>query len=140
MEKGILSVAGLRSDIKAIEREASLFVPTNFAGRSEAIDFLDFHIIDRISGLLQHGGSQGESPSSSQGDSPSGSQGGSAGALELLRERAERIKGELEKIDSSLMERVRGEIATGISAGASFGEMIRRLCGERETHGHDETG
>jgi hypothetical protein len=120
MEKGILSVAGLRSDIQAIEREASLFVPTNFVGRSEAIDFLDFHIIDRISGLLQHGGPEGR--------------------LELLRARAARIKDELEKIDSCLFEQVRGEIATGMFAGASFGEMIRRLCGAGGTHGHDETG
>jgi hypothetical protein len=118
MEKGILSVAGLRSDIQAIEREASLFVPTNFAGRSEAIDFLDFHIIDRISGLLQHGSSQGESPGGSQGASP--------GELELLRARAVRIKDELEKIDSSLFERIRAEIAEGVRPG-SFGRMISEL-------------
>jgi hypothetical protein len=120
MEKGILSVTGLRSDIQAIEREASLFVLTNFAGRSEAIDFLDFHIIDRISGLLQYGGREGE--------------------LELLLAQAVRIKDELEKIDRCLFERIRGEIATGMFAGAFFGEMIRRLCGAGGTHGHDETG
>jgi hypothetical protein len=140
MEKGIPSVAGLRSDIQAIERAASLFVPTNFVGRSEAIDFLDFHIIDRISGLLPHGGPEGGQLGGPEDGPLGGPQGASLGELEPLRERAERLKNELEKIDSSLMERIREQIADGIPPGSSFEEMIRRLCGERGTHGQDEMG
>ena len=103
-EDGIVAV--LYADLRIIEEDKSLFVEANFAGRSEAVDFLDFHIIDRISGLLEQSGSRPE--------------------LELLRVRAERIKAELEEIDTCLFERVRGELAAGVRPG-SFERMTRGL-------------
>ena len=105
-KKTIKKLAQLANEIRSIEGDESLFVETNFAGRSEAIDFLDFHIIDRIDGLLAHGSHQDE--------------------LELLLERAKRTKAELERTDKNLFERVRGEIAAGIRSG-SFERMIRGL-------------
>jgi Histone methylation protein DOT1 len=105
-KKIIKKLAHLANDLLAIEGDASLFVEVNFAGRSEAIDFLDFHVIDRINGLLEQRGSRDE--------------------LELLRARAERIKAELETIDTCLFERVRGEIAAGVRPG-TFEAMIRGL-------------
>jgi hypothetical protein len=105
-KKTIKKLAQLANEIRAIEADESLFVETNFAGRSEAIDFLDFHIIDRINGLLAQGGAHGE--------------------LEALRERAALIKGSLERIDTCLFERVREEIAAGVRPG-SFERMIRGL-------------
>ena len=117
-EDGI--VAGLCADLRIIEEDKSLFVEANFAGRSEAVDFLDFHIIDRISGLWEQSGSRPE--------------------LELLRERAERIKAELEEIDACLFERVRSAIATGVPPGSSFEAMIRGLGGAGAEHRRDEMG
>lgn len=117
-EDGI--VAGLCADLRIIEEDESLFVAANFIGRSEVIDIIDFHLIDRISGLLL--------------------QYGSRAGLELLRERAERIKGELEKIDNCLFERVRSAIATGVPPGSSFEAMIRGLGGAGAEHRRDEMG
>ena len=113
-------VAGLYADLRIIEEDESLFVAANFIGRSEAIDFIDFHIIDRISGLLL--------------------QYGSRAGLELLRERAERIKAELEEIDNCLFERVRSAIAAGVPPGSSFEGMIRCLGGAGAEHRRDEMG
>lgn len=115
MKKEAIIVGELRSDLWAIELDDALFAETNFGRRSEAIDFLDFHIIDRISGLLAQGGKD---------------------ELGLLREWAERIKGELEKIDRRLFERVREEIAAGARRGSVFEEMIRGLLPET-TAAHD---
>jgi hypothetical protein len=96
----------LANEIRAIEVDESLFVEANFAGRSETIDFLDYHIIDRIKSLLEQDSDRVE--------------------LELLRERAKRMETELEKIDTCMFERVRGEIAAGVRPG-SFERLIRGL-------------
>jgi Histone methylation protein DOT1 len=105
-KKIIKKLAHLANDLLAIEEDESLFVEMNFAGRSEAIDFLDFHVIERINGLLEQSGSQPD--------------------MELLRVRAERIKAELETVDICLFGRIRGEIAAGARPG-SFEPMIRGL-------------
>jgi hypothetical protein len=105
-KKIIKKLAQLANEIQAIESDGALLEETNFAGRSEAIDFLDFHIIDRINGLLAQGSHPDE--------------------LELLRARAARIKASLERIDTSLFERVREEIAAGVRCG-SFERIIRGL-------------
>ena len=132
MKKEDLIVARLCADLRPIEADESLFVAANFIGRSEAIDFIDFHIIDRISGLLLQYGSQA--------------------VMQLLRERAERIKGKLEEIDTCLFERVRSAIAAGMQAGSSFDGaagappgssfegMIRGLVGAGAEHRQDEMG
>ncbi len=99
-------VAGLCAELRALEGDRTLLEETNFAARSEAIDFLDFHVIDRINGLLVHDEAHG--------------------GLEALRERAESVKASLEKIDIRLFERVRGEIAAGMRSG-SFERLIRGL-------------
>ncbi len=97
----------MHSELLAIEGNATLFEDTNFAGRSAVIDFLEFHVIDRIGVLLAQGGWQDK--------------------LKLLRKRAERIKDDLEKIDRCLLARVRAEIAAGRHRGPAFEDMIRRL-------------
>jgi SAM-dependent methyltransferase len=106
MKKEDFIVAGLGADLSGIEEDESVYAATNFAGRSEAIDILDFHIIDRIKGLLEQDSDRVE--------------------LELLRERAERIETSLEKIDTGLFERVRGEIAASVRPGL-FERMIYGL-------------
>jgi hypothetical protein len=105
-KKIIKKLAQLANEIQAIEAEGALLEEANFAGRSEAIDFLDFHIIDRINGLLAQGSHPDE--------------------LELLRTRAERIRAELETIDTCLFERVREEIAAGVRSG-SLERIVRGL-------------
>src|SRR5438046_185641 len=43
----------IQSDIAAIENNSALYEETNFDSRAEAIDYIEFNIIDRIEGLLQ---------------------------------------------------------------------------------------
>jgi Histone methylation protein DOT1 len=117
----IKKLAQLANEIRAIEAKGTLLEETNFAGRSEAIDFLDFHIIDRIDGLLAEDGHRGDRH---------------RGELELIRERAERAKAGLERIDIRLFERVRGEIAAGVRCG-SLERMIPGLVDHTAT---DERG
>jgi hypothetical protein len=38
----------IQSDIEAIEKNEALNEEANFVDRAEAIDFIEFHIIDRI--------------------------------------------------------------------------------------------
>jgi SAM-dependent methyltransferase len=112
-------LAALQSGIWSIEEGEKLRVERNFAGRSAAIDFLDFQILDRIGGLLER-----QVPTA---------------VLELLRERAVRIKGELEAINLCLFERLREQIAAGLQPG-SFERMIRGLPGDAgapEGRGYD---
>ncbi len=106
MKKEDHIVAGLCAGLQAIEGDRALLQETNFAARSEAIDFLDFHVIERINGLLE----QDSHPDDLKG----------------LLKRAEGIKVSLEKIDTRLFERVREEVAAGVRSG-SFERMIRGL-------------
>ncbi|HEY4061289.1 MAG TPA: hypothetical protein VGM30_05290 [Puia sp.] len=105
----ILTLSGIRSDIRAIEEAAALFEEANFSGRAEAMDLIDFHIIDRIDGLLATGEPEGE--------------------LEFLKRRAEKVKRELERIDGDLFARLREGIRTGLYKGPSFREMVRGYTG-----------
>ncbi len=42
------------SDIKSIGNDALLYPAKNFNARSEAIDFIEFHVLDRINALLEN--------------------------------------------------------------------------------------
>lgn len=99
----------MRSEIDAIEGNAALYEATNFNRRADAIDFLEFHVIDRIEGLLQNGGPRDK--------------------LHLLQQHAEKVKHRLEKIDTALFDQLRENIRTGAYRGSSFGEMIGNYLG-----------
>jgi len=102
----IMVLAEIQADIQAIEDDGAIYQETNFNRRANAIDFLDFHIIDRIEGLLQNPEQKEE--------------------LTILQQRAEKVKDDLEKIDANLFKQLREKIRTGIYTGASFREMIGR--------------
>jgi precorrin-6B methylase 2 len=102
-------ISEIESDILSIEKNASIFEETGFDARADAIDFIDFHIIDRLESLLQD---------SMQSED-----------LDILKQRAERIKHELEKIDVSLFTQLREMIRIGIYKGSSFKEMTGKYLG-----------
>ena len=81
------------SAIEAIEGNGSLNEEASFVARAEAVDFIEFHIIDRIEGLLR-GNDQ-------------------AKGLEELKQRAESLKGRLEEINERLFQRLRADIRSG---------------------------
>jgi len=102
--QSIMVLAEIQADIQAIEQDEAIYQEINFNSRANAIDFIDFHIIDRIEGLLQN-------PEQTE-------------ELNILQQRAEKVKSELETIDSNLFKQLREKIRTGMYTGASFRETI----------------
>ncbi len=80
----------IQTDIIKIEKNISLYEENNFYGRYDAIDFIEFNIIDRIEGLLQK--------------SDHGEQ------LHALKIRAELCKSNLEETDRKFYHGIREEI------------------------------
>jgi len=95
----------IESDIRAFEQNAALYIETNFSERTDALDFIDFHIIDRIEGL----------PTNNN--------------LAALKRKAEHIKCKLEKINVLLFARLRENIRDGVYTGSSFKKMIEKYNG-----------
>ncbi|KAA2244443.1 hypothetical protein F0L74_00195 [Chitinophaga agrisoli] len=97
-------ISDIQSDIRAIEEDAALHTATNFDNRANAIDFIDFHIIDRIDGLLQTAPLE---------------------ELAVLRQRAVALKSSLEAVDTTLFAQLREQIRRKVYTGPAFLEMIR---------------
>lgn len=99
----------IQSAIEAIEQHAALYEETNFGGRVEAIDYIEFHVIDRIDGRLQT-----KQPSE-----------------ELIRliQYAESVKRRLEHIDAALFRRLRTDIRGGACTGAALKALIDTYVG-----------
>jgi tRNA/tmRNA/rRNA uracil-C5-methylase (TrmA/RlmC/RlmD family) len=87
-----LSYREIESAIQLIEQNGSLGKEENFAARAEALDFIEFHVVDRIEGLLLN--DRGKD-------------------LETLRQRAESLKNRLEKVNEKLFQRLRATIRAG---------------------------
>jgi SAM-dependent methyltransferase len=102
-------ISEIQYDIRAIEDDAALYDETNFDNRANAIDFIDFHIIDRIEGLLLNAEFKEQ--------------------LNTLKQRAETIQRELKKIDTNLFIQLRKKISSGIYTKLSFTEMICKYIG-----------
>ncbi len=100
----LLVITEIQSDIEAIEENSAFYEEINFNSRTDAIDLLEFHVIDRIEGLLQDTAF--------------------AESLHALKQRAEKTKYDLERIDINLFKRLQEEIAAGIYKKDSFLEMI----------------
>ncbi len=99
-------VDDVQRDIEAIENNPLLFEVTNFNKRNEAIDFIDFHIVDRIEGLL---------PETDHSDE-----------LLLLKSRAEKIKAALEAIDAKLFQKLQANIRNGVYTSEGFKDLIHK--------------
>lgn len=100
------SVSEIQSQIETIEGDTTLAEEANFESRTEALDFIEFHIIDRIEGLQEHGTINNK--------------------LQTLKHRAEKVKLELEKIDINLFELLREDIRDKNYIKSSFKNLIGR--------------
>jgi SAM-dependent methyltransferase len=113
--ESILAISDIQSGIRSIEREPALREEANFMSRMEAIDFLDFHIIDRIEGWLQKEGPNEKLSILEK--------------LPILKNRAEQAKRELEMIDINMFQQLREKIRTGTYTHPSFRDMIHLYLG-----------
>lgn len=100
----------IRSDLQAIEDNADIYDETHFSTRADTIDFIDFHIISRIEGLLLTNVPTTE--------------------FEILKQRAEHAKHRLEEVDNVLFKQLREQIRSGSYAQASFKAMVRQYLEE----------
>jgi len=107
--KSVGAVSEIQSQIEAIEGDETLYVETNFDSRADVIDFIDFHIIDRIGGLQQKGQLKKK--------------------LDILKHRAEKVKCELEKIDINLFKHLREKISINNYINSPFEKVIRKSLG-----------
>jgi hypothetical protein len=99
----------IEADIQEIENNAKLHEESSFAIRQEAIDFIEFHVIDRIDILLQNDNHSEQ--------------------LILLKKRARKIKGRLEIIDFNLFQQIREGIRFGLYNGGRFRGLIEEYFG-----------
>lgn len=88
--------------LEAIEGADTLYEEASFGSRLEALDTIEFSILERVEGLLA---------ADSRAD-----------ALVSLQQRAETVRSHLEAVDDSLFRRLRA----GISSGALRGTELRR--------------
>ena len=102
-------ISEIQSDIQALEENDTLYEETNFDCRADAIDFIDFHIIDRIEGLLQKTELKKK--------------------IYILKQRTEKLKCKLKEIDTNLFEQLREKIRKGICTKSSFQQMILKYTG-----------
>jgi hypothetical protein len=110
----------IESDIKGIEKNGALYEEKNFDGRVEAIDYIEFNIIDRIEGLLQTINQPEE--------------------LAALKQAAERVKRQLEEVDDKLFQRLRVNIRDGSCIGTALKDLIDEYVGGDPKKQHDEIG
>jgi hypothetical protein len=96
----------IQADIRALEKDTVLYEDENFDQRLDAIDFLEVHIIDHIETLIEKTARPNQ--------------------LILLKQRAEKVKLELEAIDNNLFKKLRADIR---SKGCS-GEQFKNLVGK----------
>jgi SAM-dependent methyltransferase len=94
----------IQSDLREIEENASLYEEKNFEKRIEVIDFIGFQIMDRVEELQRM---------TTQPDKRTG-----------LRYRAEKVKSQLEEIDSRLFQRLRTTIRKKGCRGNEFKDLI----------------
>lgn len=94
----------LQVDIEEVAQNGGLWEELNFESRIEAVDYLDFHVIERIDGLLQ----TSEPPA----------------ALLPLKQRAEALKCQLEAINTTVFERIRAAIRLGHYRGTTLLNLI----------------
>src|SRR5579872_7083584 len=99
-----MTVFEIQTDIEEIEQDSSVYEEESFDKRIEAIDIIDFQIIDQIENLLQKNRQ--------------------AGDLILLKTRAEKVKSELEEINFNLFQKLRADMRKGIYTGKAFKKLV----------------
>lgn len=97
-------VDDIENDIVVLEHNTLLLEEKNFDKRIDAIDFIDFHILDRIEGLLTETNYLDQ--------------------LILLKNRAEKVKSQLETIDVKLFQKLQDNIKKRVYTNDAFRSMI----------------
>ena len=106
----VLSPDQLRSELEAIESNVALHEEMNFVGRAEALDRLEFYLLDE-----------------------------SNDARNELAKRAEILREQLAAIDEKIFQRLRASIANGTLRGESFRQEMARYVGNPrfDSRGYD---
>lgn len=113
----------IQSDLQRIQKNAALYEEINFEHRVEALDYIEFNIINRIEGLLQTVNQPEE--------------------LAALKQAAEMLKGQLEAIDDHVFQRLRADIrregGLGPTLSAAIDEYVRyeERSGPADDAGYD---
>lgn len=108
----------IRAGIEAIESDTALYEEMNFSDRAEALDSLEFNVIERIEGLLLTDGW--------------------SEALTGLKQYAEMVRGRLDGLDEGLFRRLRKHIASGNYTSAELRQRIVGYAGGGSRGGSDD--
>ncbi len=111
-------------EIRNIRKDETLYTETNFQLRSQAIDYLEFHVIDRIEGLMCAGNEVDE--------------------LLLLKQLAIEVLTDLETVNATMFDLLRKKISLEGYRGKAFTDLIEAhfdndLAGvlKQDTTGYD---
>ncbi|WP_295801262.1 hypothetical protein [Mucilaginibacter sp.] len=111
----------IQADIEAFEKDAALYEEKNCDKRLDAIDFLEFHIIDHIESLIEKTAQTNQ--------------------LSLLKQWAENIKLALEAIDNNLFKKLRAHIRSNGCTGEQFKKLVGKYIDfDADGSGHEEAG
>jgi hypothetical protein len=108
----------IRSYVEAIENDKALYEEINFSDRVDALDSLEFDVIERVEGLLLTSDRHEE--------------------LMGLRQYAEMIKIRLEDVDERLFQRLRDNIASRNYTSAGLRQQIVKYAGDGQSHEENE--
>ena len=109
----------IQSYIQIITNNVLFHDERNFDTRTDAIDFLEFHILNQIDALRKVQPDQER--------------------LTALQHQAEKIKSQLEEIDNKLFQRLQREIKQKNHSGNAFETLVREYV-NFENSNHDEEG
>lgn len=113
-----MTISQMQSFIAETAADSLLFREEAFERRMEAIDRIDFLVIDRIDELLLQKDQQH--------------------LLLLLKHRAESLKQELEGIDTRMFQQLQARIRAGEARGETLRELIREYTGFDTANGTNE--
>ena len=99
-----MALSQIESLIESLEKDASLLEPENFDERADALDFIEFYIIEPLQFYLQSDSEREE--------------------LMRLKSRIETLKLALGRIDDKLFEQLRAEIISGECRGKAFEDLV----------------
>jgi hypothetical protein len=114
-------VQEIQAEIELIARSEALYEEANFNNRVEALDFIEFNIIERIEGLLLTEDQEQE--------------------LAALKQYAEVVKNRLEETNKNLFQKLRANIRSGHCTGAELRRQFAEYAGCDPTEiGQDDIG
>ncbi|MBS1523365.1 MAG: class I SAM-dependent methyltransferase [Bacteroidetes bacterium] len=108
----------IKAHIKNIKNNSLLYDEKNFDARTDAIDFLEFHILDQIEALRSVEPDQNK--------------------LTELQHQANKLKSQLEEIDNELFQKLQKEIRQKKYSGRGFDAMVRKHVNFENCSGDEE--